>query len=117
MAWPPKRIRRVSPVSAAGAGFTGAASTGRSVPRGTPKGAAGNTRRYFPFKLLVPPEAERAVSVFVYVDLGHKTTTALRSWRDVPHGLWNTLRERGRSIEVVAGRPDPRQPGAGPHDP
>ena len=58
----------------AGAGSTGAASTGRSVPRGTPKGAAGNTRRYFPFKLLVPPEAERAVSVFVYVDLGHKTS-------------------------------------------
>ena len=77
MAWPPKRILRASPVSAAGAGFMGAGSTGRSVPRGTPKGAAGNTRRYCPLKLPVALEAER--TVFVYLDPGHQTTTALRS--------------------------------------
>ena len=56
MAWPPKRILQASPVSAAG---------------------AGNTRRYCPLKLPVALEAERAV--FVYVDPGHQTTTALRS--------------------------------------
>ena len=41
------------------------------------KGAAGNTRCYCPLKLPVALEAERAV--FVYVDPGHQTTTALRS--------------------------------------
>ena len=70
------------------------------MPRGTPKGAAGNTRRYCPLKLPVALEAERAM--FVYVDPSHKTTMALRSWRDVHRGLWKALRERGRSIKVVA---------------
>ncbi len=64
------------------------------------RGAAGDTWRYFPLKLPVALEAERAV--FVYVDPGHDTTTALRSWAVAHRGLWEALRERGRSIEVVA---------------
>ena len=40
--------------------------------------------------------------MFVYVDPGHDTTTALRSWAVAHRGLWEALRERGRSIEVVA---------------
>ena len=58
------------------------------------------SRVYFPVKLPVALEAERAV--FVYVDPGHDTTTALRSWAVAHRGLWEALRERGRSIEVVA---------------
>ena len=72
----------------------------RILPSRLYRGAAGNTRRYFPVKLPVALEAERAV--FVYVDPGHDTTTALRSWAVAHRGLWEALRERGRSIEIVA---------------
>ena len=50
----------------------------RILPSRLYRGAAGNTRRYFPLKLPVALEAERAV--FVYVEPGHDTSTALRSW-------------------------------------
>ena len=72
----------------------------RILPSRLYRGAAGNTRRYFPLKLPVALEAERAV--FVYVDPGHDTATALRSWGEAHLGLWRALSERGRSIEVVA---------------
>ena len=64
----------------------------RILPSRLYRGAAGNTRRYFPVKLPVALEAERAV--FVYVDPGHDTTTALRSWAVAHHGLWKALGER-----------------------
>ena len=64
------------------------------------RGAAGSTRRYFPVKLPVALDAGRAV--FVYADPGHETATALRSWGDAHRRLWDALRERGRSVEVVA---------------
>ena len=72
----------------------------RLLPRRVYRGAAGNLRRYFPLRLPVALDAERAV--FVYVDPGHDTTTALRSWAVAHRGLWEALRERGRSVEVVA---------------
>ena len=72
----------------------------RFLPRRIYRGAAGNLRRYFPLRLPVALDAERAV--FVYVDPGHDTTTALRSWAVAHRGRWEALRERGRSIEVVA---------------
>ena len=40
--------------------------------------------------------------MFVYVDPGHDTTTALRSWGEAHLGLWQALSQRGRSVEVVA---------------
>ena len=49
---------------------------------------------------LLALEAERAL--FVYVDPGHDTATALRSWAVAHRDLWEAPRERGRSIEVVA---------------
>ena len=64
------------------------------------RAAAGTTRRYFPVKLPIALDAERAV--FVYVDPGHATATALRSWGAAHRGLWHALRRRGRSVEVVA---------------
>ena len=45
-------------------------------------------------------EAERAL--FVYVDPGHDTATALRSWGAAHRGLWHALQGQGRSVEVVA---------------
>ena len=43
-----------------------------------------------------------ACAVFVYAEPGHETATALRSWGDAHRRLWDALRERGRSVEVVA---------------
>ena len=64
-----------------------------------PSGFA-NTDPGFPLKLPVALDAGRAV--FVYVDPGHQTSTALRSWGAAHHGLWKALRKRCRSVEVVA---------------
>ena len=63
------------------------------------RGVAGSTRRYFPLKLPVALDAGRAV--FVYVDPGHDTATALRSWGAAHRGLWTALAEHGRSVEIV----------------
>ena len=72
----------------------------RLLPSRLYRGAAGDTRRYFPLKLPVALEAERAL--FVYVEPGHDTATALRSWGEAHLGLWQALSERGCGIEVVA---------------
>ena len=72
----------------------------RLLPRRVYRGAAGNLRRYFPLRLPVALDAERAV--FVYVDPGHETATALRSWGAAHRELWEALWDRGCGIEVVA---------------
>ena len=72
----------------------------RHLPVKTYRGTGDTTRRYFPVKLPVALDARRAV--FVYVDPGHETATALRSWGEAHRWLWDALRERGRSVEVVA---------------
>ena len=54
----------------------------------------------FPLKLPVALDSGRAV--FVYVDPGHDTSTALRSWGAAHRGLWLALQRLGRSVEVVA---------------
>ena len=41
-------------------------------------------------------------AVFVYVEPGHDTSTALRSWGAAHRGLWLALENQGRSVEVVA---------------
>ena len=71
----------------------------RLLPRRVYRGAAGNTRRHFPLKLPVALDAERAV--FVYVDPGYETATALRSWGAAHRELWEALWDHGRGIEVV----------------
>ena len=72
----------------------------RLLPQRVYRGAAGNTRRHFPLKLPVALDAERVV--FVHVDPGYETATALRSWGAAHRELWKALRERGCRIEVVA---------------
>ena len=69
------------------------------LPQRVYRGAAGNLRRYFPLRLPVALDARRAV--FVYVDPGHETATALRSWGAAHRELWEALWDRGRGIEVV----------------
>ena len=63
-------------------------------------GATGTTRRHFPVKLPVALDAGRAL--FVYVDPGHDTSVALRSWGAAHRALWEAIRERGGSVDVVA---------------
>ena len=72
----------------------------RLLPVRVYRGAAGNTRRHFPVKLPVALDSARAT--FVYVDPGHDTSTALRSWGAAHRGLWRALTSLGRSVEVVA---------------
>ena len=38
----------------------------------------------------------------LYVEPGHDTATALRSWGAAHRGLWLALENQGRSVEVVA---------------
>ena len=76
------------------------ASNAEILPSRLYRGAAGDTRRYFPLKLPVALDSDRAV--FVYVDPGHDTSTALRSWGAAHRGLWLALENQGRSVEVVA---------------
>ena len=64
------------------------------------RGAARNTRRYFPVKLPVALDSARAL--FVYAEPGHDTATALRSWGRAHRELWRALTRQGRSVEVVA---------------
>ena len=72
----------------------------RILPQRTYRGATGNIRRHFHLGLPLALDGERAV--FVYVDPGHETVTALRAWGAAHRELWTMLRDRGREIEVVA---------------
>ena len=72
----------------------------RLLPSRLYRGAAGHTRRYFPVKLPVALDAERAL--FVFVDPGYESAKALRSWGARHRGLWKALRKRCRSVGVVA---------------
>ena len=72
----------------------------RLLPSRLYRGAAGSTGRYFPLKLPVALDGDRVL--FVYVDPGHDTSKALRSWGAAHCGRWMALAERGRSVEVVA---------------
>jgi len=72
----------------------------RSLPVRTYRGRADATRRYFPLKLPVALDAERAV--FVYADPGHATAAGLHSWGRAHRELWEGLRKRGRAVEAVA---------------
>ncbi len=72
----------------------------KRLPLRVYRGAVGKTRRYFALKLPIAVEADKAV--FVYVDPGHSTGKALRSWGAAHRGLWEALRKRGRPVQVVA---------------
>ena len=71
------------------------------------RGAAGETRRYFPLKLPVALDAGGAV--FVYADPGHETAAGLHSWGRAHRELWDALRELGLRVETVAAVLDGRE--------
>ena len=91
--WLPTEAEKVRAVEALGI-------ERRLLPQRVYGGTAGNLRRYFPLKLPVALDAERAV--FVYADPGHETAAALRSWGTAHRKLWKALWDRGVRIEVVA---------------
>ena len=72
----------------------------RILPVRVYRGAAGETRRYFPLKLPVALDGDGAV--FVYADPGHETATGLHTWGRAHRELWEALRDRGRRVEAVA---------------
>ena len=69
-------------------------------PQRVYRGALGGLRCYFPLRLPIALDTERAV--FVYAEPGHETTTALRSWGAAHGDLWRALWDRGHKIDVVA---------------
>ena len=64
------------------------------------RGALGGLQRYFPLRLPIALDTERAV--FVYAEPGHDTTTALRSWGAKHGDVWRALWDLGVKIDVVA---------------
>ena len=69
-------------------------------PQRVYRGALGGLRRFFPLRLPIALDTERAV--FVYVEPGYETTTALHSWGAAHGDLWRALWDRGHKIDVVA---------------
>ena len=69
------------------------------LPQRVYRGALRGLRRFFPLRLPVALDAERAV--FVYAEPGHDTTTALRSWGAAHGDLWKALWDLGHKIEAV----------------
>ena len=63
------------------------------------RGAVGEARHDFRLMLPIALEPDRAV--FVYVDPGYETATALRSWGVAHRGLWRASRGRDLRVEVV----------------
>ena len=70
------------------------------LPQRVYRGALGGLRRFFPLRLPIALDTERAV--FVYAEPGHETATALRSWGAAHGDLWKALWDLGHKIEVVA---------------
>ena len=70
------------------------------LPRRIFAGRARGRVQYFPLRLPVAVEPDRAV--FVYIDPGMGTRSELDYWGKAHRELWRRLRERGRHVEVVA---------------
>ena len=70
------------------------------LPRRIYAGRARGRIQYFPLRLPVAVEPERAI--FAYIDPGMGTRSELDYWGAAHRNLWNKLRKRGRRVEVVA---------------
>ena len=70
------------------------------LPRRIYAGRARGRVQYFPLRLPVAVEPEKAI--FVYIDPGMGTRSELDYWGAAHRNLWNKLRQTGRRVEVVA---------------
>ena len=97
-AWLPTEDEKVNAL--AGAGIA------RDVlPRRLYQGAVGVQHRYFPQKLPVALDRERAT--FVFVQAEDETHSAVRTWGSQHAALWLALAAAGRGVEVVVVGRDP----------
>ena len=65
-------------------------------------GGGGGVARFFPLKLPIGLIQDQRRIAFVYIDPGHDTDSALRSWGEDHAALWNALRRKGLRVHVVA---------------
>ena len=99
-AWLPTEDEKVNAL--AGAGIA------RDVlPRRLYQGAVGVQHRYFPHKLPVALDGERAT--FVFVQAEDETDSAVRTWGSQHAALWLALAAAGRAVEVVVVGRDPER--------
>ena len=70
------------------------------LPRRTYRGKAGKQNRYFVLKFPVAVNSETAT--FAYVNPGHETNKALRTWEQAHRELWGALRKKGLGVQLVA---------------
>ena len=75
------------------------------LPRRLYQGAVGVQYRYFPHKLPLALDAERAT--FVFVQSEDETESAVRTWGSQHVALWLALAGAGRAVEVVVVGRDP----------
>ena len=103
-AWLPTEDEKVKALTAAG--------IAREVlPRRLYQGAVGAQYRYFPHKLPVALDRERATFLFVQTD-EDETVSAVRTWGGQHAALWAALAAAGRAVEVVVVGRDPVRPAA-----
>ncbi len=97
-AWLPTEDEKVNALTAAG--------IAREVlPRRLYRGALGGQFRYFPHKLPVAIDTERATFVFVQVE--DETESGVRTWGSQHGALWTALAAAGRAVEVIVVGRDP----------
>ena len=97
-AWLPTEEEKVQALVAAGI-------PQKVLPRRLYQGAVGAQYRYFPHKLPLALDAERATIVFMQAD--DETESAVRTWGKQHTALWEALLAAGRAVEVVAVGRDP----------
>ena len=109
-AWLPTEDERVN-------ALTGAGIAKEILPRRLYQGAVGTQYRYFPHKLPLALDGERAT--FLFVQAEGETESAVRTWGSQHAALWAALAAAGRAVEVVVvgpgrGAPGGRRAGARP---
>ena len=77
------------------------------LPRRLYQGAVGEQYRYFPHRLPVALDRERAT--FVFVQAGDETDSAVCTWGSQHAALWLALIAAGRAVEAVVVGRDPER--------
>ena len=98
-AWLPTEDEKVNALTTAGV-------SKQVLPHRLYQGAVGVQYRYFPHKLPVALDGERATFLFVQTD-EDETVSAVRTWGSQHAALWTALLAAGRAVEVVVVGRDP----------
>ena len=98
-AWLPTEDEKVNALTAAGI-------SKQVLPHRLYQGAVGVQYRYFPHKLPVALDGDRATFLFVQTD-EDETVSEVRTWGSQHAALWTALLAAGRAVEVVVVGRDP----------